>query len=276
MAEAKLNKTDCECKRAKSNFRFYVLCGTGEIEASPHNKKRCNHSIATMLLTTFTLFHYPAPHQLWAFAQMAFAIPALKRTSGLRFWKLLGSGQGSGFSLHPNWSRYALLAVWENAETARAFFAKSAFMQKYRRHADEIWTVHLLPLQAHGAWSGVNPFLPVIAQKTGGPIAVLTRANIRWRCLAAFWSEVPATSRVLENAAGRLASIGIGEAPFVRQATFSLWRSAADLQAFAYHTVEHQKAMRRTRAEGWYREELFARFMPVASEGTWDGRNPLS
>jgi hypothetical protein len=47
------------------------------------------------------------------------------------------------------------------------------------------------------------------------------------------------------------------------------------MQAFAYKTVAHREAMRRTRAENWYREELFARFVPVASEGTWEGREPL-
>lgn len=228
-----------------------------------------------MSYTTLTLLHYPRRHRAWAFAQMAFAIPLLQRTRGLRFWKLLGSGHGSGFSLQPNWARYGLLAVWEKAEAAHNFLAHSPLMQKYRSHANEVWTIHLLPLQAHGAWSGVNPFQPISPIATNGPIAVLTRATIRLKRMSAFWSEVPNTSRLLENASGRIASIGIGEAPFFRQATFSLWRSAADMQAFAYRS-DHQRVIQRTRAEGWYREELFARFAPLATEGTWDGRDPLA
>jgi hypothetical protein len=226
-------------------------------------------------LTTFTLCGYAGRQKIWAFAQMAFARPALRRVSGLRFWKLLGSGYGRGFSLRPNWSRYGLLAVWENAEAAEIFFETSPLIQLYRRHAAEMWTVWLLPIEAHGAWAGVNPFSPLTTPPTNGPIAVLTRATIRLSRLRAFWSAVPAASRALDAATGLLASIGIGEAPFIRQATFSLWRSVDDMQAFAYRTPEHRETMRRTRAENWYREELFARFVPVASEGTWEGRDPL-
>jgi hypothetical protein len=207
---------------------------------------------------------------------MAFARRKLHRVSGLRFWKLLGSGHGSGFSLRPNWSRYGLLAVWGNSTDASTFFDHSFLMEVFRLHANEIWTIWLLPIEARGAWSGVNPFLPLSASPADGPMAVLTRATIRWNKLRAFWSAVPAARRALDDATGLLASIGIGEAPFVRQATFSLWRSAEDMQAFAYRTSEHREAMRRTREENWYRDELFARFVPVASDGTWEGRNPLA
>ncbi|MDZ7363747.1 MAG: spheroidene monooxygenase [candidate division KSB1 bacterium] len=226
-------------------------------------------------MTTLTLFGYSGAEKIWAFAQMAFGRPKLRRVTGLRFWKLLGSGRGRGFSLRPNWSRYGLLAVWENVEALENFFAHSSFMRRYRRHADEIWTVRLLPIEVRGAWSGVKPFSPLAPQPQTGPIAILTRATIRWRRLRAFWSAVPAASQPLEQAAGLLASIGIGEAPFFRQATFSLWRNIDDMQAFAYRTNGHREAMRRTRAENWYREELFGRFVPVASEGRWEGRDPL-
>jgi hypothetical protein len=74
---------------------------------------------------------------------------------------------------------------------------------------------------------------------------------------------------------GLLAAIGLGEGPLFIQATFSLWTSLRAVRGFTYSGAEHIAAMRRKQAEGWYREELFARFQPVSSYGTWDGGDPL-
>ena len=239
-------------------------------------KVKQNETNLAAPLVTMTLFGYRGIECFWAFAQMAFAPRQLKCVDGLRFWKLLGSGRGSGFSLRPNWSRYGLLAVWDSSAAADLFFEKSQLMNDYRRHAAEMWTVRLLPLQARGKWSQSNPFLPLaMPPESAGPVAVLTRATIRWSRLIKFWSAAPSTSRALESAPGLIASIGVGEAPFFRQATFSLWRSEADIQAFAYGNSAHREVIRRTRDEGWYREDLFARFVPIASKGTWNGRDPL-
>jgi heme-degrading monooxygenase HmoA len=226
-------------------------------------------------LVTLSLYGFSGAARAWAFAQMGLARPRMAGVEGLRFWKLLGSGRGGGFSLRPDWSRYGLVAAWETPEAADVFFASSPVAAAYRERADEVWTVRLRPTSAHGAWSGANPFLPTAPGPARGPVAVLTRATIRWRRLAAFWGAVPASGRALDGAAGLLASIGVGEAPVVRQATFSLWASEEHMRAFAYGTAEHRETIRRTREERWYAEELFARFAPVASEGAWNGRDPL-
>lgn len=224
---------------------------------------------------TLSLFGYSGRARAWAFAQMGLARPRIASAEGLRFWRLVGSGRGAGFSLNPDWGRYGLLAAWETAGAADAFLSTSAFVADVRARADEVWTARMTPVSAHGAWSGENPFLPLAPKPDGGPVAVLTRAAIRPSRLAAFWGAVPAASRAIERADGLVASIGIGEAPFVRQATFSVWRDEAAVRAFAYETAAHRDVVRRTRDERWYAEDLFARFVPTASEGSWHGRDPL-
>jgi hypothetical protein len=207
--------------------------------------------------------------------QMAFARPALRRTPDLRFWKLLGSGHG--FGPQPDFSRYALLTTWPSLEAASRFRDASPIMRRFRRRADETWTLYMRPIRAHGSWSGVNPFIPQdVETDIDGPLAILTRATIRWRALLRFWSHAHATERALDNAPGLLFAIGIGEAPIVRQATFSLWRDAAAAHAYAYRAIAHAEVIRRTRAEGWYAEELFARFAPISAVGSWNGVELLS
>jgi len=45
----------------------------------------------------------------------------VKNTKGLLFFKLLGTGK-KGFSVLPDWSEYAFLAVWESEDDAGLFF----------------------------------------------------------------------------------------------------------------------------------------------------------
>lgn len=225
-------------------------------------------------LTTLTLMRFSGATRVWMLAQMAFARRPLRLVRGLRFWKLLGTGVG--FSLQPDFDCYGMLAVWESAEDADVFFAASPLMAKFRERAAEIWTVRMTTVQAHGSWSGTNPFLPAASALSHGPLIVLTRATIRWSRLRAFWSSAPAANHSLAGVPGLLLTVGVGEAPVVRQATFSVWRSEADMRAFAYRTPVHAEVIRRTREECWYAEDLFARFAPIASVGTWGGCDPFS
>lgn len=227
-------------------------------------------------LTTLTLFGISKGNVRWGLAQMGTSGPQLDKVPGLLFYKLLGSGQGRSFSLKPNFRRYGLICTWATEATADNFLQNSAFIAAYRQHTDEIWTVKLLPYQSHGLWDKQEPFAPTLSEKyTGGPIAVLTRASVNWWRLPAFSRFGMRTSKSLDAAEGLYCSIGLGELPFVRQATFSLWESAEAMKRFAYKDPQHQEVMRRTRAENWYSEELFARFKPVSSTGTWNGVDPL-
>jgi len=231
------------------------------------------YSIQT--LTSFTLMRFNNTARWWMLSQMGLARPVLHRAAGLRFWKLLGTGHGSGFSLQPNWNCYGVIGVWDGMKAAQDFLHRSAWMRSVRRCADEIWTIYLQPTQSRGQWAGSNPFTPATAQPGAGPIIVLTRATIRLSKLHAFWSAVPGTSDALEGHTGLILSIGVGEVPFGRQATFSIWRDEQAIRDYARREQAHADVIRRTRHENWYAEELFARFALVDSEGTWAGGNPL-
>lgn len=232
--------------------------------------------VAVERLTTLTLFRYPKSARAWALVAMGRHRGALARTPGLLFWRLLGCGVGPAFSLEPDLERYALLAVWETPAAADAFLDDSPCMRAQRARAVEEWTVRLSPAVAHGSWGGENPFLPTTARlRPGRPLAVITRATLRLGAMRSFWRSAHVATEALSRAEGCLASVGIGELPFVRLGTFSLWRSDEDVRRYAYGAAAHRQAMKARAAGRWYREELFARFVPLSSTGTWDGRDPL-
>jgi hypothetical protein len=225
-------------------------------------------------ITTVTFFKYKgAAAKIWAFGMMQFAHAPLQKVQGLSFYKLMGSGAGIGFSIVPDWSVYCLLQVWETEADATAFLEKSELMQRYRAKTVEIWTVYLKNIVAKGTWSGQSPFSPAIAMEAcTGPIAILTRAAIRPRRLRAFWKYVPISQRHLSDYPALRFQKGVGEAPILQMATFSIWENFEAVRQFAYLDKEHQKAIQLTKQLDWYSEELFARFCPYRFEGSWQGQ----
>jgi hypothetical protein len=102
-------------------------------------------------------------------------------------------------------------------------------------------------------------------------VASLTRARIRTSELWAFARSIPPVVADLERAEGLQLRLGIGDAPVGLQGTFSVWRSASDVTAFAYRGAAHAEVIRTTQRRGWYAEELFARFAVLSTEGTYRG-----
>lgn len=225
-----------------------------------------------------SVFTLQPGYRWWAFRQMGMAASRLGGTKGLKFGKMLGTGKGQGFSLKPDLDRYMLLSCWDAAENARKFRESASLHKALSQRSREVFTIELLPVTSKGQWEGENPFTPhgMMPANYTGPVVALTRATIRWQQLPGFWRHVPGVSHETTRAAGLLAQTGMGERPVIQQATFSIWQDEASLKAFAYQMREHQAVIRKTRSQGWYSEELFARFIPLETEGSWNGEDPLA
>lgn len=228
------------------------------------------------MIVSLTIIRYRKALIPFALLAMAVHRLPLMLQKGCTFWKLLGSGRNGTFDLHPDWQQWALLAVWNTRDDFNSFNTGSFVAGWWRKLAYEKWTILGEPLQSYGKWDGKEPFGNPGISDYKGPVAVLTRATIRLSKLKGFWSNVDAVANIMINAPGYITSVGIGEAPVYRQATFSVWNSVDDVKAFAYASREHAAVIKKTRDENWYSEELFARFKPVASFGTINGKNPLA
>lgn len=211
--------------------------------------------------------------RLQAMARLGLDRRLLSQVPGLRFWRLLGTGAGSDTGPGADLRRTAMFAIWDDEGSLEAFHVRMAARWAA---AEEAWHVRLRSAGGHGAWRGV----PVVdelraAQHADGPVAIITRADVRARSWRSFRGAGRPVSDELQQADGLLAVVGIGEAPLGRLGTFSLWRDLPAARAYATGLPRHREVVRRTRQEHWYGEELFARFEPYASAGSWDGRDPL-
>jgi spheroidene monooxygenase len=210
--------------------------------------------------------------KVWAVVMMGLARGPMSRTTDIGFWKLCGSGTGEGFTPKPNFGVYAILATWPDEETAKRETACGVFA-RYAAKAIENWTVYMSPTSARGDWAGVQPFIPNDITNTG-PIAALTRASVKPSMARHFWGRVPNISAVIGTDPSVLFKLGIGEKPLVHQVTFSIWPDAAAMNNFA-RTGPHAEAIKAVRTDGWFSEELYARFSLLSDRGTWGGVSPL-
>ena len=248
--------------------------------------------------------------RLWGYLRFVLGTLPLRRCEGLRFAKQLGSGENGGFGLKPSLSIQGLFLAFDQREQAFEFWHTHPLVRRYQQSADECLALIATPLRARGSWSGQQPFgLTAPASGLGGhgpgasagaigvtpqathvaaqaistedrglactlakePIAALTRASIRISKAAAFWSKAPAAQNSLAQHPGCLLAIGLGEAPLLRQATFSVWESAASMDAYA-RTGSHLEAIKAAGAGRYFSEDMFVRFRPLAAFGTWRGK----
>lgn len=222
-------------------------------------------SVAVLLLVD-----YPLWARAWGWMRLVLQRWPLRHERGVRFAKVLGSGYEGGFGVRPSGSRQGLFLVFDDEAAARSFVDQSPVVRAYRDHARECCIAILQAISCKGSWSGVA-MDAMAAPQRAGPIAALTRASIKPAKLAAFWRHSPPSEASLAQAPGCLLAVGLGEAPLLRQCTFSLWESVAAMDAYA-RSGAHLQAIRSAYAGDFFTESMFVRFQPIELRGTWRGR----
>jgi hypothetical protein len=238
------------------------------------------HRVATPVPAVVTLDVWGVPRRHLPAALLlgvrTLAERRLRRDGDVPFAKFLGTGDGRTFAPRDaDPGHWAVLVCWRSAEAAQRF---EAAQHAWERICAERLSLRLLPVASKGRWSRRTPFgNPQAEDPTHeGPVAAITRARLApWRARE-FRRAVPAVASTLADHDGLLLALGIGEFPVGLQGTLSLWTSSAALERFAYGQPAHCEAVRAARRNGWYAEELFARFAVLYAEGTYRGtRLPL-
>jgi heme-degrading monooxygenase HmoA len=228
---------------------------------------------ASKRMAVLFVFRYPAWAAFFGMLSMAFFRLPLWLNRRLSFWRLMGSGRNGTFDIIPDFRHWAILVVYPDSlhhtisETndvkvlsnniLGGFIASWILFFKAEAQA-----ILLSPEEGHGLWNG-QPVFGELARKAAdwdGPIAVMTRATIRLSRAKQFWRHVNAVADQMAEAPGFITSYGIGEVPFIKQATFSIWESKEAMYEFAYKMPQHKEVIRKTYAEKWYSEDMFTRF----------------
>jgi hypothetical protein len=235
---------------------------------------------------SLTILRYRRRYIPFAFLAMALFRMPLWRNKNISFYKLMGSGKNGTFDKTPDLQQWAIMAAFnENTLQDSGILKHHGYIKQLygsfiagwiKLFNCEVWTVLLEPTEGHGKWDGGEPFgkLPKQSSLTG-PVAVLTRATIRLSKLKQFWANVDGVASKMSGAEGFITSFGIGEVPWIKQATFSIWQSREAMRNFAYKMKEHAEVVRKTHAEKWYSEDMFVRFRIIQSTGTIKKKNPL-
>jgi hypothetical protein len=173
----------------------------------------------------------------------------------------------------PTLAEVGLIASWEDDEYLDGFLADPALAGPL---ADG-WHVRMRPVRVFGAWPAM-PGLPDRSTPVDDdePVVVLTLGRPRLTRLHAFLPTSARAEAALEGAPGLLAATGLAHPPRL-VSTFSLWRSAAAMRAYAHDAGgPHMAAVRGDRATGFHHESAFIRCRPYLSAGRWGDGDPLA
>ena len=102
----------------------------------------------------------------------------------------------------------------------KEFTNNSKIFLRYKSQSVEHATIYMEAVSSRGKWSDNEPF-SVTSTEIKGPIAILTRATVRWTKLINFWQQSPSISQRIGNNTDVMFKVGLGEVPLRQQLTFS-------------------------------------------------------
>jgi hypothetical protein len=207
----------------------------------------------------------------WGWSRIVWGTWLLRKVPGLCLAKALGSGYEGGFGLRPSNTRQGLFVVFGSESQADAFLTASPVMAAYCSHARELCVAKLRAVSCRGSWSG-QTLLATAQPDPQARVAALTRASIRPSKAWAFWRYSPASEVSLASAPGCELASGLGEAPLLRQATFSVWQNQACMNAYAREGA-HLQAIRAAQHGGYFSESMFVRFQVLQLQGSYKGQH---
>jgi hypothetical protein len=166
-----------------------------------------------------------------------------------------------------------LIAAWDDDASLDAFEAGHPLAERFAGG----WHARLQPLRVFGAW----PQMPGLPERElpvddDEPVAVLTLGQLRLLRVVPFLRASAKAEGEVLKAPGVLSTIGLARPPRL-VATFSLWRSAAEMRGYAARQGgAHPAATRAHHEQPFHHQSAFIRFRPYASGGEWGGLDPLA
>ena len=86
-----------------------------------------------------------------------------------------------------------------------------------------------------------------------------------------FWAKAKPAEQAIEEAKGSILTAGLGEAPYFRQATFTIWENLKSIDAYA-RSGAHLSAIKAAYGENYFSESMFTRFKVGSASGVWQGK----
>ncbi len=216
------------------------------------------------MICVVSVIKYPKYLGFFGVLSMALFHLPLFLNRKISFYKLMGTGKNGSFDIYPDWNQWVVMRVF-SAENLYHIDLPRLIKCYLKLFCCNVKTIKLKAMVSHGTWDNKNCFGIFLNKQTelDEKIAVLTRATIRFNKLKSFWKHVPLVNEKMHATEGLLYSIGMGEIPFIKQATLSIWQDMDSMKNFAYQQKEHVAVIQKTRKENWYSEEMFTRFVVI-------------